>query len=112
LANAREFRVHIVGDLSIKISEKIGGGNHLTGALFTSEIRAGHKVTLRRVARDAVACLGLTFGAVDVLYREDVGARVLEVNTAPRLTDPTSDTLARYVRAFVNLTVSSPSVSE
>ena len=100
LGSAREFRVHVVNGLSIKISEKIGeSGNHSTGAVFTSRIEDGHRVTMRGIAKDAVAALGLDFGAVDLMYR-DGQFYVLEVNTAPCLTDPNSDTLARYVRAF------------
>jgi len=99
--NAREFRVHIVNGKSIKISEKIGGGitkNYESGARFYYPEDFNHKKSLRRVAREAVASLGLDFGAVDLLYR-DGNFYVLEVNTAPCLTS-TSDTLERYARAF------------
>jgi hypothetical protein len=47
----------------------------------------------------AIAALGLDFGAVDILIDEETRtARVLEVNTAPGLEGET--TLAAYVRAF------------
>lgn len=100
LQDAREFRVHVMAGKSIKISEKIGGGNHSTGAIFEYPHDFENKATLREVAKHAVSALGLDFGAVDLLYR-DGQFHVLEVNTAPRLTDPNSDTLARYVRAFI-----------
>lgn len=102
IPNAREFRVHIVNGKSIKISEKLGGGitkNYDSGARFYYPENFNHKRSLRRVAREAVASLGLDFGAVDLLYRNGE-FYVLEVNTAPCLTS-TSDTLERYARAFM-----------
>lgn len=105
VSTAREFRVHIVNSESIKISEKISPDqdarvkNHRFGAKCVYPWDFEHKKTLRRIAREAVAALGLDFGAVDLLYK---GGEyfVLEVNTAPCLTDPHSDTLERYVAAF------------
>lgn len=106
ITDTREFRVHVVGKDSIKISEKIGGGvrrNFKHGARFQYPWDFDHKITLRKLAKEAVQCLGLDFGAVDILYREDDGTYfVLEVNTAPCLTDGKSDTLERYVQAFLN----------
>ena len=102
LSDAQEFRIHIVDGKSIKVSEKLGGGNHSLGATFAYPHGFAHIPELRQIAKDAVLALGLELGAVDLLYRSDVGAYVLEVNTAPSLTDPTSDTLARYVRALTN----------
>jgi hypothetical protein len=94
-----EFRVHIVHGQSIKISEKFGGGNHAAGASFHYPHDFHHKKTLRRTAKAAVAALGLDFGAVDVLWKDQ--PYVLEVNSAPGLSDPHSDTLTRYVDAFM-----------
>jgi len=81
----REFRVHVVNGKSIKISEKIGGGNHSRGAKFSYPHDFNHKKTLRRVSRAAVAALGLDFGAVDVIYSGEK-FYVTEVNSAPALT--------------------------
>lgn len=94
-----EFRVHVVNGKSIKISEKIGGGNHRNGARFQYPEDFHHKKTVRRAAIKAVESLGLDFGAVDILWANDQ-PYVLEVNSAPCLTDSNSDTLERYVRAF------------
>lgn len=100
----KEFRVHVVNGNSIKISEKVGGNgvtrNHNNGATFQYPYDFHHKKTLRKVAKQAVEALGLDFGAVDVLWA-DGKAYVLEVNTAPCLTDTHSDTLDRYVKAFI-----------
>lgn len=100
IPEAREFRVHIVNGKSIKIAEKIGGGNRKNfkhGAYFAYP-DFDHKKSLRRIAKQAVMSLGLDFGAVDILYKDE-NYFVLEVNSAPSLTSA-SDTLDRYVRAF------------
>lgn len=100
IPDAREFRVHIVNGKSIKIAEKIGGGNRKNfkhGAYFAYP-NFDHKKSLRRIAKQAVMSLGLDFGAVDILYKDEQ-YYVLEVNTAPALTSA-SDTLERYIRAF------------
>jgi len=105
--HAREFRVHVVNGQSIKVSEKILTGtsqmrrNHRFGAISVYPHDFDHKKTLRKVAKQAVECLGLDFGAVDILYKDGV-FYLLEVNTAMCLTDPQSDTLDRYVKAFTN----------
>lgn len=102
IEDAREFRVHVVDGESIKIAEKIGGGvtkNFKNGARFQYPYDFNRKVTLRRVAKQAVAGLGFDFGAVDVLYK-DKHFYVLEVNRGPNLTSK-SDTLERYVNAFM-----------
>lgn len=111
IANAREFRVHVVKGESIKISEKVSPDfnarvkNHRFGAKCVYPHNFNHKKSLRRIAKEAVECLGLDFGAADILWREDIGFIVLEVNSAPCLTDTNSDTLERYVKAFMVETV-------
>lgn len=102
LTDFREFRVHIVNGKCIKISEKSGGEgtqNHRNGATFHYPENFNHKKTLRKLSKQAVECLGLDLGAVDLIYK-DGKFYLLEVNTAPCLTDETSDTLDRYVEAF------------
>jgi glutathione synthase/RimK-type ligase-like ATP-grasp enzyme len=114
IENAREFRVHIVNGDCIKISEKILPEdsdevvkNVRSGAVCVYPHDFRRKGDLREISKKAVECLGLDFGAVDILvtgYRDpDVDTRfyVLEVNTAPCLTDENSDTLDRYVAAFM-----------
>lgn len=99
LTDFREFRVHIVDGASIKISEKIGGGNYHRGGTNEYPYDFSHKKTLRKTAVKAVEALCLDFGAVDIIWHDDT-PYVLEVNTAPRLTDEYSDTLERYAKAF------------
>lgn len=118
IEGAREFRVHVVRDgregleskyRTIKISEKIGEidvtansvRNHDNGIVFNyTDISDRTRRSLRKAARQACKSLALDFGAVDILFKDDK-AYVLEVNTAPRLTDETSDTLDKYVQAFM-----------
>lgn len=118
IANAREFRVHVAFGKSIKLTEKQDTASGRTGNIVRSHANGwhqmpaqpnAHKVSLRRHAKAAVDALGFDFGAVDILMRNapmpnEPAAEfwVLEVNTAPALTDTTSDTLSRYVQAFIN----------
>lgn len=101
LSDGEEYRCHVVNGLSIKLSRKVDGGNHAQGATFTSapDMIRGHRRTIRDVSKRAVVALGLDFGAVDLIYWHGL-FYVLEVNTAPCLSDPQADTLERYVRAF------------
>lgn len=105
---AREFRVHIVNGQSIKISEKHKSYDpqtgHFTEGSWSYPERFKRKITMRRIAKEAVQALGLDFGAVDMLYKKINGEPcffVLEVNTAPCLTESREgDTLERYAEAF------------
>lgn len=108
IKGAREFRVHIVAGQSIKISEKHKSYNIDTGGFeegsWTYPEQFRRKISLRHIAKDAVNALGLDFGAVDILYKKINGEPkffVLEVNTAPCLTESDdNDTLRRYAEAF------------
>ena len=81
---AHEYRAHIFMGLSIRISEKDtaapAGSRRYSTVKPTGDVRR-----VRSAAKDAVAALGLDFGAVDVLALEDGTPYVLEVNTAPGL---------------------------
>lgn len=81
----REYRVHIFQGKSIRISEKLFGliGETAQGLYITGKPK--HNVNhVRQAAKDAVAAVGLDFGAVDVLAN-DTECWVLEVNAAPGL---------------------------
>jgi len=134
IPNTREYRIHcFVKDLnipiedrskedyiSIKISEKIQENsanknqldtqpqkNHAFGWVFKvpSKEKAQEEIAMvRNAAKQAIAALGLDFGAVDVMYSlYQKKSYVLEVNTAPSLADPKSDTLNRYSKHFIGL---------
>lgn len=108
----REYRVHIVNDKCIKISEKVlgleGPGNSVGGVPIRSCDRGWvyrvpqtrRRRELRAAARGAVTALGLHLGAVDVLQDHDSKRTwVLEVNAAPGMSDE-STTLRRYQSAI------------
>ena len=101
-----EYRVHVVNGKVIKISEKTGGEGWVRSNRFGWTFRVPAldrdlRRPMRDAAKKAVAALGLEMGAVDV-GRNSVTGRVsvFEVNTAPALTDATSNTLDKYVRAI------------
>lgn len=111
-----EYRVHIVGDdlliqkkkkLSPESLEKKGitNVNSLVrnldnGWVYSTnfEISDNIKYLLGDMAIRSISALGLDFGAVDIIVEKDTNALVvLEVNTAPGLSDVT---LPFYVKAM------------
>lgn len=120
--NKYEFRVHIIAStiepetvedfVSVKMSQKVK-----TEEINTDEVRHNHEFgwnfmnptvndkirkEVRLIAKQAVLALGLHFGAVDVMH-DGKNPLVLEVNTAPCLTDEVTNTLSKYVEAFSKL---------
>lgn len=112
IPKAREFRVHVFSNRIIKTQEKIipddahdydpvaWNGNYFRHIGFENlDPRA------RTMAINAVATLGLDFGAVDLILGEDRQYYILEVNTAPGLT--TRNSIESYGNALarsLNLT--------
>lgn len=101
-----EYRVHVafgrVIDYSKKRKRTDGDANPFiknfdSGWVFCRDgVALPNKV--ERACVNAVAALGLDFGALDILYKErDDMAKVLEVNTAPGIE---GTTLIKYVEAF------------
>jgi glutathione synthase/RimK-type ligase-like ATP-grasp enzyme len=81
----REYRVHIFLGRSIRISEKKFGVKGETSRGDYITIKPSHNIKhVRRAAKQAVAAVGLDFGAVDILA-DDENCWVLEVNSAPSL---------------------------
>lgn len=95
-----EFRVHVIGGNSVKMTQKVGGRgfirNHRYGWRFMGPT-IERRDPAREAAKKAVAALGLDFGAVDVLF-DGTNAWVLEVNTAPSLMDTTLDTYVKTIK--------------
>lgn len=101
-----EYRMHVVDGEVIQVHEKRLRSdasnhpfirNHETGWIFMEprDPEPSHDIAI-----DAVGCLGLDFGAVDVLRGEDGEEYVLEVNTAPSLDEAN---LRRYGDAFAEM---------
>jgi hypothetical protein len=98
-----EYRMHVVNGEVVKVHEKRLRSeesnhpfirNHETGWVF---VEPREDPPSDQLAIDAVGCLGLDFGAVDVIRGEDGEEYVLEVNTAPSLDEAN---LERYGNAL------------
>jgi glutathione synthase/RimK-type ligase-like ATP-grasp enzyme len=109
IPTATEFRLHVWGDQVIKISEKVLTEPERNKDPWIRNFDEGYtfmspKTKLsgqaKGMAVDAVACLGLNFGAVDMILGDDGLAYVLEVNSAPGLIDSSVDC---YVNKMVEV---------
>lgn len=115
---AAEYRVHVFRDSILLVQKKVlrstdeNGDpidktnvdfrirNHDNGFIFQRNDFTPPEDALVQ-ARKAVECVGLDFGAVDVIYNQSEGqAYVLEVNTAPGLEGSTVDDYARAINSF------------
>lgn len=109
----REWRVHVFGGVITYVQKKIRRNgyredpnyredvrNHHTGWVYSNQFTDRPSDAVLRSAFDAVNALGLDFGAVDVISRQDQ-AWVLEVNTAPGLTGTTLETYQHNFSEFV-----------
>ena len=101
-----EYRVHVVNGEVVHVHEKrlrSEADNHPfirnseTGWVF---VEPRDPPPSEQIAIDAVGCLGLDFGAVDIIRGEDGEEYVLEVNTAPSLDEAN---LQRYGDAFADM---------
>ncbi|MBD3260765.1 MAG: hypothetical protein GF334_03675 [Candidatus Altiarchaeales archaeon] len=126
--NTREYRVHTFAKdieskeergvrdyASIKISEKVWQGqgkpnpnspqkNHTFGWTFLGpqDRREEELDVVRHAAKQAIASLGMDFGAVDVMYRVKTKTPyVLEVNSTPSLANEVADTCSRYAQRIL-----------
>lgn len=131
ISSTREYRVHtfISGKhldtpldkrtadhyVSTKISEKVWQGegapnpeepqkNHEFGWSFLGpqDRRAEELDVVRYAAKQAIAALGIDFGAVDVMYRiRNKCPYVLEVNSTPSLADDAANTCEVYAKRIL-----------
>jgi hypothetical protein len=131
IPNTREYRVHtfikrkyrdvepekreLDHYVSIKISEKVWQGegkpdtaepqkNHEFGWVFLGpqNRREEELDVVRYAAKQAIAALGLDFGAVDVMYRiRTKRCYVLEVNSTPSMSDDNATTCEVYARRIL-----------
>lgn len=111
-----EYRVHIAFDKVIHIQQKrkltteqleergIIERNSLirnldNGYIYSNNLDANETILskLNTVSLDAITSIGLNFGAVDLIVKENGLVYVLEVNSAPGIE---GTTLSKYVEAF------------
>jgi len=127
----REYRVHLFAKtkrlheegrkpedyVSLKISEKVWQGqgqpnpnepqkNHEFGWTFLGpqDRREDELDVVRHAAKEAMAALGLDFGAVDIMYQ--IRSKIpyaLEVNSTPSLADENANTCEVYAERFVKI---------
>lgn len=105
----KEFRVHVFNGAVIDVQQKKKRNgseadslirNHDNGWVFAHN-DVVEPAGLRELGLAAVAALGLDFGAVDIIWNEKQNqCYVLEVNTAPGLSDSTAE---KYADAIQNL---------
>jgi glutathione synthase/RimK-type ligase-like ATP-grasp enzyme len=101
-----EYRIHVFGDKVIHIQEKRlkqGHSAHKVRSHSNGYVFAVNGVEAPQMALDealkAVDHLGLSFGAVDVIWNEkQQKAYVLEVNTAPGLCNTTAQKYADAIK--------------
>lgn len=117
--NEREFRVYVVGGSITSVLEKRRReGTNPSGDVrshgdwvFARTLRSPVPDSLLQYSKEAVNALGLDFGGVDICLDRASGAPVvLEVNSAPGLDAPTSQTefvegLARLIKERFNVTI-------
>lgn len=105
--NDREYRIHIFNGNCIRVQKKILRYPERQTEDFLRNTSNGYCFEAPRLhlthdriraASQAVAALGLNFGAVDLVVGQDNQPYVLEVNTAPACSPLTA---RKYVDAFV-----------
>ena len=106
-----EYRVHAVrgeGVIDVQKKRRRNGVERSTvrnlenGYVYTRENVVAPAMVLQ-CAVEAIAALGLDFGAVDILCTEGGEARVLEVNTAPGLEGTTVEKYAAALNRLITL---------
>ncbi len=103
--------------VSVKLAEKVWQGknrpdpakiqkNHEFGWVFLGQQdrREEELDVVRYAAKQAIAALGLDFGAVDVMYKiKDKRPYVLEVNSTPSLADDNANTCEVYASRILSM---------
>lgn len=118
IRGGKEYRVHVFKGQVIDVVEKRRRSGIADAGAADADIRnlANGYVYCRdgvslaangkRAAISAVATLGLDFGAVDIIYKDD-RPYVLEVNTAPGLEGTTLTSYVNAIKAAAGLNLSS-----
>lgn len=118
VTNVGEYRVHVFNDNVLLYQKKSRKVDEETGEVITADgaeadvrnlasnwvYRTGNLRRLERIeelAKSAINTLGLDFGAVDIIMNQDGDVFVLEVNTAPGISN--TETAEAYINAFRSL---------
>ena len=93
-----EYRVHVLGDKAINVSQKIHSPSAIEENRFIhphvwskergwtlQTIEDNELTTIKELAIRAIEALDYDFGAVDIILGNDNKFYILEVNSAPRL---------------------------
>lgn len=103
----REYRLHVLNGRVIDVEQKLRRNgvqqtedanlvrSHRNGWIFARNNITPVSDEVRRVAVNAVAVLGLDFGAVDLGVHSKFGVKVYEVNSAPGIEGTTVEIYAR-----------------
>jgi glutathione synthase/RimK-type ligase-like ATP-grasp enzyme len=112
----REYRVHVFGNRAVRINQKLlrDGAvdrepqvrNYENGYVFGAP-RIELKPVQTEMAIRSVQCLGLDFGAVDLIISDSGHPYVLEVNTGPALVE-SEHGVEIYVEEFRRLIQNGP----
>lgn len=102
----KEYRFHVVDGGIISASRKYDGDenvfcrNYSTGWRFKEVKRYSPELPV--ISKEAVKCLGLDFGAVDIIISEGK-PYVLEVNTAPGMIERRAEAYANAIKKYINV---------
>lgn len=112
IPNTREYRIHVFNGEVIRVQGKYLDfpddhtiphiKNYVQGFRFRTPDKTLNS-SRANTAINAVAVLGLLFGAVDLLIGEDGLEYVLEVNTAPKLASLTCSQYADAIRTYLEV---------
>lgn len=114
IRKSREYRVHVLGGEVIDVQEKRRSAeardtgavdefirNHQNGWVYCrAEVQASDRI--KAAAVEVVRRCGLDFGAVDIMNTESGAPFMLEVNSAPGLSETTAQ---KYAEALVTFSV-------
>jgi len=107
-----EFRVHVFDGKVIDVQRKMRKKDlpdeqidwkirNLAGGFIFGREGINPDDSVLKESVKAVSSLGLTFGAADVGFHDETGAKVYEVNTAPGLQGSTVDAYAEAIKKYV-----------
>jgi len=107
----KEFRAHVAHGKILIMQEKVPNEevdidyddvrpwNHATGDFIFNTVKwSDFDYGVCRASVDATSALRLDFGAVDILWNEEEGAVVCEVNTSPALAEYATERYTKYFK--------------